>query len=200
VISFTNVPVECLPYAHSASGTNVTTSPSFAECGPHTARLDDPSLPSGSVGTKAGVGVLAAVLVAAMAAVVLVGGLGGSATVEVEPDAFDPEMLAGGIIVAGKHETGGLELLGFRVRPRTLWVELGVAAAPVCIEATVNGEDRLLGDGPCRAYADIAGQVVGGGVTTRGLRWVEVQIEVPRVCFEATAIGEPWPGDHPTCR
>jgi hypothetical protein len=142
-----------------------------------------------------------AALIAVVAVVaVLIGVAGGSTSVEIEgPSTFDPESIADGPAISGKHQNDGFSVFGIQFTAGDRWLTVAVATAPECIEVDDAGRRVLVGDGACGDDGDVAGEVAGEGITATGLYWVQVKVDVDASCFEATSVGDSWPLAHPSC-
>ena len=147
--------------------------------------------------------ITAGIVIVFMALVAVVGlffgAFGGSTTVSFDTNAPVAAPTEGdGGLVYGRHETGGLILLGLEVRPRDRWLSVGFVAPARCIEQDDEGEQVVLASGDCGELPG-SGAVEGGGITAEQIEWVIVRVGVSRACFEAVAVGDRWPSDLAEC-
>jgi len=105
----------------------------------------------------------------------------------------------GSAIVTVLRESGGLSLLGLRIKDATHHVEVQFLAGPGCAELLNGGDPWPTRHPECTAPIDIVGYVGGLGITQSGDSLVGVQFEVPRACFEQLVTGMAWPPDLPEC-
>lgn len=147
-----------------------------------------------------GVVVVAAGLIIAALALALAIGAGGSTSVGVVEGSVDPPVEGEAGIVHAKHQTRGLDVFGLTLKAPDRWLSVGAVVDPECIEAGPDGSERFIAVGGCERYADIAGPVVGGGITRDGVSWVGVRVAVPRACFDATEPGDSWPSPNSACQ
>jgi hypothetical protein len=154
--------------------------------------------------SRGGAKFLAAAIAALVAAVavagVLIGIAGGSTSVEVQdPSTFDPESIADGPVISSKHQTDGFNVFGIQLKARDRWLTVAVATTQECIKVDDAGHQVLVSDEACGDNGDIAGRILGEGITATGLQWVQVKVDVDASCFEATSVGDSWPLAHPSC-
>jgi hypothetical protein len=151
-------------------------------------------------GAKLLAAAVAALVAAVAVAVILIGIAGGSTSVEVQgPSTFDPESIADGPVISGKHQTDGFNVFGIQLKARDRWLTVAVATTRECIKVDDAGHHVLVSDGACGGNSNIAGEVLGEGVTATGLHWVQVKVDVDASCFEVTSVGDSWPLTHPSC-
>lgn len=154
----------------------------------------------GSSDAKFFAAAVAAVIVAVAVAAILVGVAGGSTSVEVgDPSTFDPESIADGPVISGKHQTGGRTVFGVRLKAGDRWLTVAVGSTGECIKVDDDGHQVRISDGACSDTGDIAGRILGEGITRTGLHWVQVKVDVDASCFEATSVGDSWPLTDPSC-
>jgi len=148
--------------------------------------------------------IAAGIIVVFMALVAMIalflGAFGGSTTVTYDDAASVPAPTeSGGGLVYGRHETGGMNVLGVQIRARDRWLSVGFVAPEECLETGDEGAQIVLTSGACGELPG-SGVVEGGGITTDRVEWVIVRVNVSRACFEAISVGDRWPSGLVECQ
>ena len=102
-------------------------------------------------------------------------------------------------VVIGKHQSGGISILGLRFGRTTYRMSVSFFAAPGCIGLVDFGDRWPTPFEECFSSVPITGEVSGGGSASTGESIISVDVEVPEDCYEAVARGESWPPAAPAC-
>ncbi|MDA1061442.1 MAG: hypothetical protein O2895_00775 [Chloroflexi bacterium] len=141
----------------------------------------------------------AVALIALVVVAVLAIGLGGvRSSIEVRPAL--PETEADAAVVE-LIESGGLSVLGLRLRSPTYRVRVRLFAPEACLARIDGGLLWPAAHEDCRSDVPIDGVVAGEGRLATGETIVVVEREISRACYEAltASLGASWPVPAEAC-
>ena len=111
----------------------------------------------------------------------------------------DPQDGPAAAVVVGKHQSGGISILGLRFGRTTYRMSVQFFTAPGCIELVRFGDRWPTPFEECSSTVPIRGEISGGGTAATGESIINVDVEVPEDCYESVARGESWPPAAPAC-